>query len=218
MLGMSSGVTLKAQSPDTDFHKVEFGLRFMPTLSSFNMESSSGGNVSGQATFGFGMAAVLGVNFSNHVGIQTEVVYNSLSQKFQDQTIDRKINVRYINIPLMISLNTGKSKKVNFNMVCGPQLGVNLGSDISSTGGPVSDTVTTVFAANKADLGLAYGAGIEIMLNEARTLRLDLGFRGVYGLLNISNTSQTQANNSYYVLDRANIRTKSGYVGVSFLF
>lgn len=37
--------------------KVEFGLRYMPTISSFEMKTSSGGTVKGQATLGYGVGA-----------------------------------------------------------------------------------------------------------------------------------------------------------------
>src|SRR5690349_6056411 len=94
------------QSPS--YHMVELGIRFMPTFSSFDMETSSGGIVKGAVTFGYGVGAMLGLNLNNHVGVQGEIIYNSLSQKYKDQEVDRKINVRYINIPLLLSLNTGK--------------------------------------------------------------------------------------------------------------
>ena len=45
-------ITLKANA-----QKAEFGLRFMPTVSAFDMKTSSGGTVSGQATLGYGIGA-----------------------------------------------------------------------------------------------------------------------------------------------------------------
>src|SRR5690349_20898671 len=102
----------------------ELGFRFMPTFSSFNMQTSSGGTVKGEVTLGYGVGGVLGLNFSNHVGIQGEVIYNSLSQKYKDQALQRQINVRYINIPVLLSLNTGKTNPVNLNVVAGPQFGL----------------------------------------------------------------------------------------------
>jgi len=167
---------------------------------------------------GYGIAGVLGFNFNNHVGIQGEVIYNSLSQKYKDQNINRKINVKYVNIPLLLSLNTGKSKAININFVAGPQFGISLGSSINAENGNSLDTVSTVFAAKNNDFGLAYGAGLELMLNPARTLRLDLGYRGIYGLGNISKTGQNIPNNSRFILEKANVRTNSAYLGIALLF
>jgi opacity protein-like surface antigen len=224
LINLSLLTTLKAQDSVTvaaakpSFHRVEFGFRFMPTVSAFEMQTSSGGTVKGEGTLGYGVGAMLGFNFNRHVGMQAEVIYNSLSQKYRDEDLEREIHVNYINIPLMISFNTGKSKPVNLNLVAGPQLGYNVGSKITTSGGQSSDTLVTVLATKRSDFGFAYGAGLEFALNTTRTIRLDLGYRGVYGFANISNTSQTTATNSYYILDRAKVRTNSAYVGFTFLF
>lgn len=224
LLSLSFVVMLKAQdsvmvaASKPSFHRVEFGFRFMPTFSSFEMESSSGGTVKGEVTLGYGAGALIGFNFSKHVGLEGEVIYNSLSQKFVDQELDREINVRYVNIPLLLSLNTGKSNPVNLKVELGPQLGLNVGSSISSSGDGTTDTLQTVLAAKKGDFGFAYGAGLEFILNTDKTIRLDIGFRGVYGFVNISNTSQNIETDSYYILDRAIVRSNSGYIGFTFLF
>jgi opacity protein-like surface antigen len=221
LLSLSLAATTKAQDSTAtaepakrDFHRGELGFRFMPTFSSFEMQTSSGGVVKGEVTLGYGIGAMLGLNLTNHVGIQGEIIYNALSQKYVDQDVTREIHLNYINIPLMISLNTGKANPVNLNIVAGPQLGINVGSSMKAS----SDTLTTVLAIKKNDIGVAYGAGLEFILNAAKTVRLDLGYRGVYGFANISNTSQTTGTNSYYILDRAKIRTNSIYAGLTLLF
>lgn len=216
LMSLFLATTITAQ--DATFNRVEFGVRFMPTVSSFDMRTSSGGVVTGEATLGFGGGAVLGFNLTNHIAIQGEAIYNSYSQKYKDQDMQREINIRYINVPLLLSLNTGKSNPVNLGIEFGPQFGFNIGSSISGSTGSHSDTLTTVLAVKKADFGFAYGAGLGFILNKSKTIRLDLGFRGVYGFVNIGNTSQPKDNNSYYILDRATVKTYSGYVGFSLLF
>ncbi len=200
------------------YHVVEFGFRFMPTFSAFDMTTSSGGTIKGEVTLGYGVGALLAVNLSNHIGIQGEVIYNSLSQKYKDQNLNREIKVQYINIPLLFALNTGKSNPVNLNLVIGPQIGMNIGSSITSSGSGNSDTLVTVLATKKSDFGFAYGAGLQFALNKTRTIHLATGFRGVYGFVNISNTGQATSGNSYYILDRASVRTMSAYVGITFSF
>lgn len=202
----------------SSFHIVELGLRFMPTFSAFDMKTSSGGTMTGEVTLGYGVAGVLGINFTEHVGVQGELIYNSLSQKFKDQALEHEINVSYINIPIMLSLNTGKSKVVNLNFVVGPQFGMSLGSSVKSSGGGATDTLKTVWAAKQNDVGLAYGIGVGIILNQAKTLRFDLGYRGIYGFMNISEANPALTNNSVFILDRANVRTNSAYIGLSLLF
>ena len=216
--------TIKAQdssavnNPGSSFRFVEFGFRFMPTVSSFSMKPSSSGMVKGEATFGYGLGGLLAVNFTNHVGIQGEVLYNSLSQKYKDQDLDREINVKYINFPILLTLNSGKGKQANANVVFGPQFGMNIGSSFERSSGSNTDTVTYVLATKRSDFGFAYGAGLEFMLNEIKTIRLDLGFRGVYGLTNINRSLSSDSEGSVPVFESAKVRTKAGYIGFAFLF
>ncbi len=220
-LCFSLGVTAQetsAPSEASEFHLVEFGFRFMPTITQFKMQTYPGGTVAGQATFGYGIGGMIGVNFTNHIGIEADIIYNSLSQKYKDQELERTIKINYINFPLLLSLNTGKSNPVNLNFVVGPQMGYNLGSSISSSGTNGTDTITTIVAVKKGDVGFAYGAGLEFMLNQTRTIRLDLGFRGVYGFLDIQQPIADANTRSFNAINHTNIKTYSGFAGISFLF
>jgi outer membrane protein W len=198
--------------------RVELGVRFMPTFSKFAITTASNGTVKGDVTLGYGGGVTLAFNFSKYLGLQTGVIYNSFSQKYKDKNLDRQIKVSYVNIPLLLSINTNKTKPVNFNVMLGPELGLNIGSSVKSTSGSSKDTLTGVLAVKGNDFGVAYGAGLEFMLNEKRTLRFDVGYRGIYGLTNISNTSQSVETNSYYIINKANIRSNSVYVGLALLF
>jgi hypothetical protein len=196
----------------------EIGLRFMPTFSALDVKTIDGGTVKGELTIGYGGGLLLGYNFSEHVGLQTEIIYTSLSQKYVDQGAENIITLNYINIPLLLSLNTGKFDPVNFNFVVGPQIGLNTGGDVSTSGGNGSTTVTAVVAVKKGNLGFAYGAGVDFGVNEAHTLRIGLGFRGVFGLIDISESSGTTETDEYYVLAKNNLKTYSAYIGISYLF
>jgi len=201
--------TLKVEA-----QKGAFGLRYMPTFSSTEIRTSSGGSVQGEAEMGFGAGALLAFNFSEYIGIQGELIYSSTSQKYRENDFDRKINLKYVNIPLLLSLNTGKLKKVNFNVVAGPQIGLSVGS--SFTGGPADDEA--VLSVKKGDLGFAYGAGIDFALTPSGTFRLGLGYRGVRGMFDISDNNRTLTGDGYYLLDRSKNKSNAGYVGLSFLF
>lgn len=198
--------------------KGEFGLRYMPVFTKFDINTSTGGKISGDIELGYGIGALLGFNFTNHVGLQTEVIYNSYSQKYKDAAIERNINLKYINIPLLLALNTNKSKAINLGIVAGPQIGISVGSKLLSTAGNEPNANVPILSVKKGDLGFAYGAGLDIGLNAAHTFRLGLGFRGVHGLIDIRDQSATIATNSYYILDKTMIKVYSGYAGISFLF
>lgn len=207
-IAMTSMISMQAQS-------VELGFRYMPTFSSIKIVNSSGNSVKGEATYGFGAGGFLGINFSDYVGIQGEVIYSRLAQKFQEDDIEQDIQLRYVNIPILLALNTSKTKAINLGIVAGPQIGVSVGSRLLTKGTPEKGAI---LAVKKNDFGFAYGAGLDIGLNPSHTFRLGLGFRGVYGLVDISDNGDTQVSDSYYILDRTKIKTNSAYVGISFLF
>lgn len=213
-----SGVTNIYAQDDDSFSRAEFGFRLMPTFTSLEMRTSTGGSVSGNVILGFGAGAFLGYNFTNHLGIQAELIYSSISQKSYESDVERRVNLRYINIPLLVSLNTGKSKVINLNVVAGPQIGFNVGSSITLTGNNDVNAAQPILSVKKNDIGFAYGAGVDFGLNPAHNLRLGLGYRGVISLLNINDNSNTATTDSYYLLDRSHLKTNAIYFGLSFLF
>ena len=164
---------------------------------------------------GYGAGILLGKNFNDHVGLQGEVLYSQLAQKYKiSGDVEHKVKLSYINVPLLLPLNTGIREPVNFNFVIGPQLGLNTGSSIDVSNGGEADTVHAVFAVKRGDIGFAYGAGVDF----GSEVKFSVGFRGVYGLLDISDQSQSVTTNEYYVLDRSHVKTYSLYAGLSFLF
>lgn len=218
LLGAALICTLGMTSQTAYAQKGEVGLRFMPTFTSFSLKTSTGGTVNSGLTLGYGYGLLIGYNFTEHVGVQAEVIYNTLTQKYSEADVERQINLQYVNIPLLLSLNTGKTKPVNFNVVIGPQIGLSVGSEIKVTGSDSSIASQAVLSVKKGDLGFAYGAGVDFGLNTAKTLRLGIGFRGVYGLIDISDDNKNYSNESFLVLDRMHLSTYSGYAGFSYLF
>jgi len=194
-----------------------FGLQYLPTFSKFDVKQVTGGVYKTTAVLGFGAGAQLGFNLTEHVGLQGEVLYSAIAQKYVDeQNIERRIDLSYVNVPLLLVLNTNVSAPVNLNLVVGPQIGINTGSKLEGSGSGGVDTVQAVLAVKAADLGFAYGAGLDFNLSEA--LSLGVGFRGVYGLIDISDNSQSAATDQYYLLDRSHVQTYSGYVGLKVKF
>jgi len=195
----------------------QFGIRFMPTFSKFDIKTSTGGTVKGEANFGLGFGAFLGYSFSEYIGIQGEVIYSAHSQKYTEFSIEREVKLRYVNIPLLLTLNTGKSKAVNFNVVAGPQIGISVGSSLLTSG----DNGTGdqgVLSVKTGDLGFAFGAGLDFGLNPANNIRLGLGYRGIVGLIDISDNNSTLNTNSFFILDKSSVRSDAAYIGISFIF
>lgn len=202
---------------DPRFRSVELGVRYMPTFSSMSLRTYEGDVVKAETSMSNGYGFMLGVN-SKHVGLQGEVNYLKISQKYKDRNLDRVVDISYLNIPVLLSLNTDKSKMVNWNVVAGPQFGINIGAETTSSGGESTDSLKAVVAIKKGDVGLAYGTGLEFMLNKKHSVRLDLGFRGFYGLVDMREKNTDNDPNTYNVVVKASRRAYGGYLGLTFLF
>jgi len=207
---------VKTSDESGDFNRVEFGVRYLPTFTVFKFNTSEGNTVQGNVKISHGFGALLGVNITKHVGVQVEANYYKVSQVYKDQALDRKIEIKYLNIPVLLKLNTNVSNHLNLNVVAGPQFGLNVGSNINSTGSGNGDTLQAVLAVKKGDFGVAYGAGLGIALNEGQNFRLDVGYRGFYGLTSVSDNSTKEG--TFSVIQKVNRKTNGAYVGITLLF
>jgi opacity protein-like surface antigen len=199
-----------------DVRHVEMGLRYMPTFSSMDINTYSNGVVDGSFTYSNGFGAFLGINLTKNIGVIGEVNYYQSTQQYADRSFTHDLTVNYLNIPLMLSLNTNKAAAVNLNLVAGPQFGINVGSKYETSGSGGIDSVQAAVALKKGDVGLAYGAGLEFALNKNHTFRLDVGYRGFFGLVNMDASTNDQG--TYNVIVSASRKTYGGYVGLAWMF
>jgi hypothetical protein len=200
-----------------EFHHGEFGLQFIPMVTRMDFNTSNGDVVTADAVLGMGYGGKIGLNFSPCFGLLGEVNYDAIMQRYKDKDLEREVHLNYLDIPVLLVLSTDKTKPVMFNVHAGPQFGINVGSSVSGGQTSETDTVHAVIAVKQGDVGLAYGAGLGFMLiPDKNTLRLDLGFRGMYGLID-TRGDQTSAD-TYNVLVKASRKAYGGYLGLTLLF
>jgi hypothetical protein len=180
--------------------------------------SSNNGTVNTSYVVGYGGGGYLGYFFSPHVELRAEVLYSSLAQQIEFGNTEAKMHLSYLNFPLLLGLHTGYNKPVSLNIMVGPQIGINTASSIDGEGSEGIDTVQASLTVKPADLGIAYGAGLDFGFGEERLLHLNVGFRGVYGLVDISEENQNTTTYDFYIIDRAKLKTYSGYAGLSLKF
>jgi hypothetical protein len=211
---------VKQEAPKSTYsdrlHVGELGVRYMPTFVSMNFHNANGEVVQGEVTMSNGFGVMMGLNFSKNVGLMAAVDYLDITQKYKDMGLERQVHVNYLNIPVMLQLNTNKTKPVNVNFVAGPQFGVNLGADLSGNSNGSTETVRATVGASGADIGAAYGAGLEIALDKARCYRIDLGYRGFYGI--VDGRADQTAPNTYNVLVKGSRKTNAAYLGFAWTF
>jgi hypothetical protein len=189
-------------------------LEFLPTFSHFDISQPEGGVYKTSFALGYGGGAFVGVNFTDHFALQAELLYSALAQKYTDPSnIERRIDLSYINVPLLMVFNTNITKPVNLNLAVGPQIGLNVGSKIDAEGTAVGDSVAAVLAVKTGDLGVAYGAGVDFGMG---SVKLSIGYRGVVGLVDISDNSQTMETNEFLILDKSHVSTYAAYVALRF--
>ncbi len=82
----------------------------MPTFTSFKIYTPNDETIKGEFTLGYGYDGLIGLYFSDHFGFQGEVMYSTLTQKYSRADFGGKVKLNYINIPLLLSYNTGVKK------------------------------------------------------------------------------------------------------------
>lgn len=209
-------LNLHQDTPDAELKTGEFGVRYMPTFFVLDIRSSTGETIEGAVAYSHGFGVMFGSYHNPHIGWQLEINYYNINQKYRDRDLERQVSISYINIPLLLSLNTNKAGPFNLNFVAGPQFGLNVGSHLTTTSNGGTDTLNAVVAVKRGDVGLAYGVGAEFMMNEEHTIRFDFGYRGYYGLVNMD--AQVVGDNTYNIIVSASRKTNSAYVGLTLLF
>ncbi len=200
------------------FTRGYIGGMVLATFTDIHLKGTDGSTIETSTTLGYGGGGMLGVYLSRHFNLELDILYSSLSQKYKNtfNTNDR-LKVSYINIPLLLGLNTDASKLVNLNVSAGPQLGLNVGSSLEhADAGSNVDTVHAILSVRKGDIGIAFGASLDF--NIANALKLSIGYRGVRGLLDISDNNQNLTTGDYYILDRSHVNTNSAYAGLAVMF
>jgi hypothetical protein len=197
--------------PQVGFH---LGFRFQPGFAAFSSSSNSNAvGFSGRVGYGYGIS--LAYYFNNYWGTQLELMYSTLSQDVQETKtgFTRTINLNYISIPILATLNTNYGKPVNFNIALGPQFGLLAGSSVSSNG---NGNFSAGVAAKGMDLGVAFGGGLDFALGPKHHTHINVGYRGVQGLIDIDNSGGVQSNSNYYVIEKAKTASNNIYLGIMF--
>lgn len=198
-------------------NKFMIGARFMPSSASIKVDQTKG-YINDDVVFGQGYGGLIAFNLTKHIGFQAEVIYNILSQKYKNDDFAQRIDLKYFNIPLLLSLNSSRERKINLNFVAGPQIGMNVGSKLTSESFVDSlSNSPAVLSVKKGVFDLVYGAGLDFGLNSNKTIRLDVGFRGLMGLVDLNDSKRTLETGSYYILKNDRMQSYSVYVGLLFI-
>jgi len=123
--------------------------------------------------------AYVTVMFSDHLGVQPEVLYSAQGAKSGDQ----KHKINYVVVPVLVRYNV--NNLLSFH--AGPQFGV-LTSAEAVSGSTETDMKDQV---KGSDMGIAAGVGIDL------PMKLNFSFRFIQGLSNINDTGSSMTQKNY---------------------
>jgi hypothetical protein len=194
------------------------GARYMPTFSELDFAANNGEvRAEGEINHGFGIS--FNYYFSNFFGTHLEINNTNFEYMFNDGERETRVNINYINIPLMASYNTNLGRRVNWNLTGGPYLGVNTGAnlEVQDNGQNGTGTATGVIHVKPADIGVAYGTGLDFGFGQTQWLHLRVGYRGTAGLIELADSDATVQQDQYnIVISKSRLVTNGAYIGIMF--
>lgn len=158
---------------------------------------------------GYAVSLNLGYNFTENLGIMGEVQYSLQGQKYEGKQsfegntyeVNRNIDLRYINIPLLFKYSYG-TKLVRFRFYVGPQLGILLDAtqeykrNGQTIGTPAEDNDGESFVTDKKDIkdrfdkyDFGFVGDVGADFHVTKDIYLTAGLRGNYGFMDINEES-----------------------------
>jgi Outer membrane protein beta-barrel domain len=133
------------------------------------------------------------INITEYFSVQPELVYSKQGNGYETNGVKESSNLDYINIPVMLQLNTKKG----FSFEAGPELGFLMSAKYKEDGTVKRDIKQSFKGTNLSlGLGLVYRTKIGI----------GFGFRYNMGLSNVSSEANATA------------KSTGGQLGVSYKF
>lgn len=143
--------------------QVQFGVK-----AGANVANLIGSDADGsKAKFGFNAGAFAEIPVAEKFSVKPELVYSLQGAKGEEEGVDGKLNLSYINIPVLAKYNIAEG----FFAETGPQLGI-----LASAKAKVGDHSVDVKEGYKSiDFGWAFGLGYELAEGFGFNARYNLG-------------------------------------------
>jgi hypothetical protein len=147
-----------------------------------NIFKIDGQSYDSKFNFGYNVGAFSEINFTSHLGIQPEVMFNQTNYRtgsnftsiYPDGTNDLKGKLNYLSIPVLLSIRPVKI----ISILVGPQFGILLNGDEHVTSSAKD-------AFKKGDFSMVGGAQLNLAA-------LKVGARYVIGLTDINDLGSSE--------------------------
>ncbi|HET6245051.1 MAG: PorT family protein [Bacteroidetes bacterium] len=192
------------------------GAKYQPSLGRLDFRMENEQTISAKYDIAHGFGGSLNYYFNNYFGTHFEVNVMRQAYEFTDDARTRRVDLSYINVPILISFNTNYGRPVNLNVTAGPYIGINTGASTDVTGnGNGPTTAVAVVEVNPLDVGIAYGAGVDFGIGQTKWLHINLGFRGTQGILDVGATDITVNQDQFQVVaENSRMQTYGMYIGL----
>ena len=163
-------------------------------------------------TWGGGFNFQLGYNFTENIGLFTEVGIMNQGQDYKDdwgnQKVKRSVKLKYLNVPLFFKYSYGESR-ARFRLLVGPQFGfLQMAEQTCTFDGVEQDTEDIKERFNDSDISFVLDLGADIFLVKG-VLYLSAGARMFYGFTDI-NADEYQSADNYDASHNAGITFNLG--------
>lgn len=165
------------------FAQLSFGIKGGTNIAEFSFKDN-GTNINQESINGFTFGAVLEIGLGGNIFLQPEAVFIQKGSKVQVLNEDNKVNVNYLDIPVLLKMKIINSNVFNVNLFAGPSFGLALNGEETMGGQTVDVNFGGEDGLKRLDLGINAGGGIAA----------NLGSIGVFGdvryLFGVSNISE----------------------------
>ena len=153
-------------------HRLAFGLK-----AGVNIANVSQGGITTQSITSFHIGGVMEALYNDKIAIQPEIIYSVQGFDYMENGIERKFDLSYVNVPVMIKYYIFKGITIE----AGPQIGFLNTAKLTMKTNDDSDTRDIKDGLRPNDLSFNLGFGFQ--MNSG----LNFNARYSYGLTNIAN-------------------------------
>jgi hypothetical protein len=171
--------------------QVSFGIKGGANLAKHSFKEQ-GVNIDRESINGFTLGAVLEVGLGGNIFLQPEAVFVQKGSKLDLPNLGEKINVNYLDIPILLKVKLLNSNLLNINLLGGPSFGLALNGEKTSGGKTVDINFGGENGLKRFDLGINAGGGIGINFGNVGVFG---DVRYLFGVSNISETTDTEIKN-----------------------
>ena len=172
--------------------QVSFGIKGGTNIAEHSFKEQ-GTTINRESINGFTLGAVLEVGLTDNIFIQPEAVFVQKGSELETPTLGEKINVNYLDVPVLLKLKLLNTKMLNINLLGGPSFGLALNGEETDAN---NQTIDINFGGENGfkrfELGVNAGGGIGVNLGSIGVFG---DVRYLFGVSNISDDTNREIKN-----------------------